>query len=230
MRAKQEYGRIIEGCKKLSESGDIFFITITCKGKGLSHEDAEAHYGEWTNRLLDAWRLQSKRTHQEWAYVQVTERQKRGHPHSHILTTFQPNDLATDWKRKRVQVEGRQFMAYVSAYRSEYIATSVVRSGLGNEYDISRCHTVQGASRYVAKYLFKDTIFSTVWPRGWRRVRYSQSFPKLPRRATDAFVLIERSDWQRLAREAIMVTTHDRYCLDEAAFWLRGSDVILLQK
>jgi hypothetical protein len=230
MRAREEYGRIIEGCKTLAQSGDLYFITITCKGRGLSHEDAEKNYGYWTNRLLDAWRLQSKRTHQKWAYVQVTERQKRGHPHSHILTTFKPLDMAVDWKWKRVSVEGRQFMAYVSAYRSQYIAQSVVRAGLGDEYDISIAQTVGGVARYVAKYLFKDTIFSTTWPSGWRRVRYSQSFPKLPHRETDAFVLIKREDWQRLAREAIVVTTHDRYCTDEAIFWLRESDVVILKK
>lgn len=230
MRARHEYGRIIEGCKTLSETNALYFITITCKGKGLSHEQAEKNYGQWTNRLLDMWRLQSKRTHQKWAYVQVTERQKRGHPHSHILTTFKPLDLAIDWKWQRVSVDGRQFMAYVSAYRSKYLAASVVRAGLGDEYDISEARTVGGVSRYVAKYLFKDTIFSTIWPRGWRRVRYSQSFPKLNRPESDAFVLIKREDWQRLAREAVAVTTHDRYCLTEAEFWLRGSDVILIKK
>lgn len=230
MRAKQEYGRIIEGCKTLSESSSLYFITITCRGRGLSHAEADAHYGEWTNRLLDAWRLQSKRTNQTWAYVQVTERQKRGHPHSHILTTFKPNDMATDWKWKRVQVEGRQFMAYVSAYRSEYIAQSVVRAGLGDEYDISEAHTVGGVARYVAKYLFKDTIFSTKWPKGWRRVRYSQSFPKLPRRETDAFVLIKPDDWRRLAREAVIVISHDALCTSEAEWGLRGSDVIIIEK
>lgn len=230
MRAKQEYGRIVEGCKILSESGDLYFITITCRGRDISHEEATQNYGMWTNRLLDAWRLQSKRTHQKWAYVQVTERQKRGHPHSHIITTFKPTDLAVDWKQKRVQVEGRQFMAYVSAYRSEYLAKSVVRAGLGNEYDISAVSSHAGVSRYVAKYLFKDTVFHTVWPSGWRRVRYSQSFPKFDRSKSDAFVLIEREDWQRLAREAIAVSTHDGYCLEEAKFWLKGSDVILLIK
>lgn len=196
----------------------------------MSHEEAEKNYGEWTNRLLDAWRLQSKRTNQEWSYVQVTERQKRGHPHSHILTTFKPTDMAIDWKKKRVQVEGKQYMAYVSAYRSEYIAKSVVRAGLGNEYDISVCRTVQGASRYVAKYMFKDTVFCTTWPSGWKRVRYSQSFPKLPHRETNAFVLIEPADWRRLAREAVFVTTSDRYCLDEAKYWLARSDVIIIKK
>lgn len=230
LRAKQEYGRILEGCKTLSATGDLYFITITCRGKEISHEEAEKNYGIWTNRLLDSWRLQSKRTHQKWAYVQVTERQKRGHPHSHILTTFKPLDMAVDWKWKRVSVEGRQFMAYVSCFRSEYIAASVIRSGLGDEYDISVAQTVGGVARYVAKYLFKDTIFSTTWPSGWRRVRYSQSFPKLPDRKSDAFVLIKREDWQRLAREAIVVTTHDRYCTDEALFWLKGSDIVLLNK
>lgn len=77
-RAKHEYGRIVEGCKKLSERYQLWFITITCRGKEMTAQEADENYGYWTNRLLDMWRLQSKRTHQTWAYVQVTERQKRG--------------------------------------------------------------------------------------------------------------------------------------------------------
>jgi len=229
-RAKQEYGRIVEGLRTLGETSQIFFITITCLGRGLSVKESEKNYGDWTNRLLDMWRLQSKRLKQKWAYVQVTERQKRGHPHSHILTTFNPLDIATDWKKERVQVEGRQFMAYVSAYRSEYLHTSLVRSGLGKEYDITQAQSIEGTGRYVAKYLFKDTIFNTEWPKGWHRVRYSQSFPKSKREKTDAFVLLTRDDWKKLARIAIVVKTRDPYVSEEAKIALKGSDVILIDR
>lgn len=230
IRAKHEYGRIVEGCRTLSETHELYFITITCKGKGLTQHEADENYGIWNNKLLDAWRLQSKRTGQDWCYVAVTERQVRGHPHSHIITAFKPTDLATDWKWTRVVVEGKAFMAYVSALRSDYIASSVIRAGLGKEYDITQVRTAEGASRYVAKYMFKDSVFDTVWPKGWRRVRYSQSFPKLTREKSNAYVLLKREDWQRLAHDAIMVKPTTPQSLTECEVMLKGSDVILSSK
>lgn len=230
IRAKHEYGRIVEGARQLAEKHELYFITITCRGKEMSREESDKNYGLWCNKLMDAWRLQSKRTGQEWYYVAVTERQRRGHPHSHIITTFKPADLAVDWKRERVVVEGKAFMAYVSALRSDYIASSVVRSGLGQEYDITQVRTAEGASRYVAKYMFKDSVFNTVWPKGWRRVRYSQSFPKLTREKSTAYVLLRDEDWQRLAHDAIMIKPTTAQAMRECEVMLRGSDVILSSK
>lgn len=230
-RAKEEYGRIIEGIRKLAEENQIWFITITCRGKEMLKHESEQNYGKWTNTLLDAWRLQSKRLGVAWAYVQVTERQTRGHPHSHILTTFCPSDVVShDWKWQRVTVAGLGKMAWVQAHRSKYIQQSVVRSGLGEQYDITPAGKVEAVSRYVAKYLFKDNIFNDVWPKGWKRVRYSQSFPKLERKETGAFVLMKREDWQKLAEKAVFVTCKTATELEEAKFWLKTSDVVLLTK
>lgn len=229
-RAKQEYGRIVEGCRTLAKDNELWFITITCRGKEMSRGEADENYGYWTNKVLDAWRLQSKRTNQKWAYVQVTERQKRGHPHSHILTTFRPSDLTSGEVVKWVTDNlGKRRRTLVSAYRSDYIERSVVRAGLGKEYDISQAGQVEAVSRYVAKYMFKDSIFNTEWPKGWKRVRYSQSFPKLPDRVSTAFVLIEPDDWRRLAREAVIINAMGEYVADECAAHLRGSDVVILK-
>lgn len=217
MRAREEYGRIIEGCKQIAPETGLRFITITTRGRELSVKAAEDNYLEWTNRLLDACRQRAKRDGQKWCYVQVTERQKRKHPHSHLLTTFHPKDLylghvykwATDAKLGRVQT--REL-----ALRSDWLQAQIVRSGLGEQYDISLVQTVEGAARYVAKYLFKDTIFSTKWPPGWRRVRYSQSFPKLAEKETTAIVLIKWSDWFELATRADTVTCTDQASLNLA--------------
>ncbi len=209
-RAKQEYGRIVEGCKKLSEQHDLWFITITCRGKEMSKDTADVNYGKWTNTLLTRWRTYSSRHNKAWFYVQVTERQKRGHPHSHILTTFQPPDtvsgLKTGWK---VDNAGIRRYEQTEALRSEYVRTSCDSIGLGDQYDISRVVSVDAASRYVAKYLFKDTIFNTVWPKGWKRVRYSQQFPHIPERKTEAFILMTREDWRKLERLATVVSVTD---------------------
>jgi hypothetical protein len=230
-RAKEEYGRIIEGCRILSQSDELWFITITCRGREMSVKDAEDGYSKWTHKLLESWRMAAKRAGKKWAYVQVTERQKRGHPHSHILTTFFPDDITQGSREKwTIDNQGRRKVENVSCLRSQYIADGVLRVGLGAEYDISKCRTVEGVARYVAKYLFKDSIFDTVWPKGWKRVRYSESFPKLPSVKTDAFTLIGKDDWKRLARVAVFVQPSsafvDQMCLEH----LSGSDVVILTK
>lgn len=230
-RAREEYGRIIEGCKKLTEGGKpLYFITITCKGRDISVKDAENGYAKNTNKLLTAWRVQAKRTHQEWAYVQVTERQSRGHPHSHILTTFSPTDVYYGYKDNWItDNNGVRKLEKVPCFRSDYIERSAINASLGSQYDISTATTIEGVSRYVAKYLFKDSIFDTIWPKGWRRVRYSQSFPKLTEVITDAMVLIKRDDWLNLSRKAAIVAAKSDYALEECVSWLRGSDVVILR-
>lgn len=210
IRAKQEYGRIIEGCKIIGAENRILFITITCKGRGLSVADSLKHYSEWSQRFLDAAYTRSKRKGGKWVYVQVTERQKRGHPHSHILTTFDPQDLYLGhvFKWHNLPRGGGRNEREI-ALRSDWIAAQVVKSGLGEQYDVSIVNSAAAASRYVAKYLFKDTIFNTWWPKGWKRVRYSQSFPKLPEKETDAFVLLSANDWFNLAADANIILAHD---------------------
>ncbi len=176
-RAKQEYWRIVNGCGILAEQYELYFITLTCRGKELSLAEAEAGYYLWTNRLLTALRTSAKRKDAAWHYAQVTERQKRGHPHSHVLTTFVPHDLydgyKDDWKWDDGLVYEKK-----PALRSDWLEERCISAGLGSQYDISRVADVEAASRYVAKYLFKDGMFSTEFPKDWRRVRYSRSFPK----------------------------------------------------
>ena len=227
-RAKQEYGRIVEGCRSLAKDRPIFFLTITCAGRHLGINEAEKRYLEWTNRFLDACRARCKRSGGKWYYVQVTERQKRKHPHSHILTTFDVGDLYSGHVEKWItSKEGKRKSEEVSALRSEWLAKAVIRAGLGEQYDISRVETVEGASRYVAKYLFKPTIFTTDWPPRWKRVRYSQSFPKLAERETNAFVLLEHADWYKLASKALVVQAVGFDAFVEAKSQLHFHDTIV---
>lgn len=230
-RAKHEYGRIIEGCKSIAENHVIWFITITCKGKGLSHEEAEANYLKWTNRFLSACRARCKNLEQTWTYVQVTERQRRGHPHSHILTTFNPGDCTigrvTKWKTDN---SGRREPIEVRAIRSQWLAGQVIRSGLGDQYDISYVRTHEGASRYVAKYLFKETIFENTWPKHWKRVRYSQTFPKLESALTEAKVMLSRDDWMWLSRQAVRVICENTDTEEYVTWALYHSDVLVTTK
>lgn len=230
-RAKQEYGRIVSGCRTLAKNGNLYFLTITCRGRELGVKEAEANYLTWTNRLLDACRARCKRSGGEWVYVQVTERQTRKHPHSHILTTFDVGDIVNGSLKKWVtDKEGKRKSEAVSALRSQWFAKAVTRAGLGEQYDISIVKDAEGASRYVAKYLFKDSIFSADWPPRWKRVRYSQSFPRLPERETNAFVLLQHSDWYRLAKSALVVNAVGYDAFEEARNQMYFHDTIVRLK
>ena len=230
-RAKQEYGRMVNGCRLLAERYDLYFITITCKGKEISHGYAEEHYGEWTNRLLDACRCQSKRKKREWHYVQVTERQKRLHPHSHFITTYAPPDSTVTIVRKKKKQESGQYKIIVSeSLRSDWFEGQIKRAGLGDQYNITRVQSAEGASRYVAKYLFKPSIFTADWPKGWKRVRYSQSFPKAKERETNAIVLLSQEDWYKLASKTAVVTVSTLDDFQEASDRLHFHDTIVRLK
>lgn len=211
LRAKAEYGRIVNGAHVLSENHDKFyFITITCRGKEISRDEATKGYLLWTNRLLSTCRARAKTQKSHWYYAAVTERQKRGHPHSHILTTFCPSDVRTEKTFKWKAVRGERAYVEVDILRSDWFEKKCVAAGLGNQYDISLVQEVEKVSRYIAKYMFKKTAFSGDWPRGWKRVRYSRSYPKLPERSSAAFVLMKSSDWQKLASLASIITCQDK--------------------
>lgn len=230
-RAKQEYGRIVQGCRELEKTGNLYFLTITCRGRDLGVREAEKNYLTWTNRFLDACRARCKREGGKWCYVQVTERQKRAHPHSHILTTFDVGDITNGNVEKWItDKNGKRKKELRTALRSEWIQARVVSAGLGKQYDISVVENAEGASRYVAKYLFKESIFENTWPKGWKRVRYSQSFPKLPERETNAFVLLEHADWYKLASKAVVVNAVGYDAYEEAKNQLHFHDTIVRLK
>jgi hypothetical protein len=227
-RAKHEYGRMVEGCRTLAAKHALYFITITCRGREISHEYAEQNYLEWTNRLLDACRAKWKRAGGEWHYVQVTERQKRLHPHSHFITTFAPCDAKTTIVRKQKRSESGQSRQVISTHlRSDWFESQVRRAGLGEQYDITKVESAEGASRYVAKYLFKPTIFTADWPKGWKRIRYSNSFPKSEERKTDAIVLLSREDWVDLSYRAVVVNCPDIDVYEIVTTKLTGSDCLV---
>jgi hypothetical protein len=230
IRAKTEYARIVYGIHELAQSHHaLYFQTITCRGKALSKGDADVGYLEWTNRLLDAYRARVKSKGGAWVYVQVTERQKRGHPHSHLLTTFEPGDIQVGAADKWQRIGGKLVLEKVECLRSDWLHNAVKRSGLGDQYDISLVRNEAAASRYVAKYMFKATNFTADWPKKWRRVRYSQSFPKLPELKTDAFVLRTWQDWDKLGAKAAIVIPRDQDVEEYAAWKLMAFDCIVIK-
>jgi len=228
MVAKKHYGRIVEGARQIQKTNPMYFITITCRGLELTPKEALAQYGKWTHRFLRTCQQRHTRHGGAWFYAQVTEAQKRGHPHSHILTTFSPHDLVEgvklDW---RTDANGSKSSDNIECLRSDWLQEMVQKAGLGEQYDISVVEEVEGAARYVAKYLFKDSQFGTHFPKGWKRVRYSRNWPKNEREKTDAFVLLSADDWRHLASVASVVDAENGSCAEEAQWMLRGHDVIV---
>lgn len=222
---------MVNGCRLLAQQYDLYFITVTCRGKEISHEYAEENYGRWTNRLLDACRAKSKRENGQWHYVQVTERQRRLHPHSHFITTFAPGDVCTSSVEKwKINPDGSKTKQRCTTLRSKWFQGQVIRSGLGKQYEITKVENAEAASRYVAKYLFKSTIFTASWPSGWKRIRYSQSFPDAPERETNAIVLLTQDDWYRLASKTAVVTVATIDDFEEVSNRLRFHDTIVRLK
>lgn len=228
-RAREEYGRIVVGARELGQANKLYMLTITCRGKEMSYEDAENGYLVWTNRLLTRLRTEAKRNSDTWAYASVTERQTRKHPHSHYLTTYSPTDgiPIAKGEGKSYCTTGMVFPAKHDCIQSFRLEKACVECGLGWQYDFSELQSVEGASRYVAKYLFKASIFEEIWPKGWRRVRYSQNWPKLPEIKTDAMLLLTNDDWNNLARKALIIKTNDDGAKKEVKRRLSLADVII---
>lgn len=228
-RAKEEYGRIVEGCRAISENDQMYLMTITCRGKDCSLEEAENGYLKWTNNLLTRLRISHKRANKKWVYASVTERQMRLHPHSHYITTYCPDDVSfvAKGQPKIYFTTGQTFPAKHDTLQTKYLERACVQSGLGFQYDLSKLDNIEGASRYVAKYLFKADIFETIWPKGWKRVRYSQNFPKLPEKESKAIVLITAFDWYKLSQLAVVVVTNDNGVRDEVRRNIGRADLII---
>jgi hypothetical protein len=196
MRARAEYGKMVNGARELTGQGQtLYFLTLTCRGKEMTLDEAERGYLKWTNSIMTNIRAEAKRQTKTLVYAGVTERQKRGHPHSHIIINIKPRD-AKIVARKRVKadrtVETRMVL------ESNWLQRRIVASGLGSQYELTRIRSNIGVAVYLSKYLFKDAI-QTFWPRRWKRIRYSQSWPKLPDQDSgDAFPLVRLADWHKL--------------------------------
>ena len=193
-RAKQEYKRMVAGCEKLAEKHELYFWTITCRGRELSYEDAIAGYAQWTNVLLTSCRTKAKRAGMYWSYVQVTEHQKktRAHPHSHLIATFCPRDGGSNIEE----------LSDGGIY-SQWFIHANEDAGLGAQCRLSRVVSASAVSRYVAKYMFKSSM-SDIWPEHWRRVRYSRNFPKLEVKKVDlAIILLSKNDWREAGKTKV---------------------------
>lgn len=221
IRAKREYGRILEGVRKIVGEGyDLQFMTITCRGKELSVREADERYMEWTNVYFTALRTEAKRRGAHWCYVQITERQERGHAHSHVITTYRPTD-AREFKpgqflpTRAGDIRVAQRRAKKGQLWSAYLIERAVSAGLGREVDITRIQSPEAVAVYLCKYMFK-TATKTPFPDGWRRLRYARSFPQLPEQEVIGFPVVTSADWRRVATLDKPVITREREVLNRA--------------
>lgn len=214
LRAKEEYGRMVNGAKELSEQGHkLYFHTFTCKGKELDVKEADDSYLLWTNRLLTTLRKDATKRSEFWCYVQVTERQKRGHAHSHCISTYCPDD-AIPYAKGDTLPNGRK--AKHDCLWSEYFRERNVAAGLGVECDLSEIRNPVAVAVYAAKYLFKDAQV-TEFSKGWRRIRYSRNFPKMPEiSGKEAFAVIHHADWRKIENLGVIVRTDAKWIEDLA--------------
>ena len=132
------------------EYGHIDFLTLT------SHEKlgAEASVDVWP----DAWdklRLRLRYASDGYEYFAVPERHKSGRLHVHAIIATRA-DLPKRWWKNAARA-----------------------SGMGYQADLQEVIHEGGVGGYVGKYLAKTLQYSN-WKKGFRRVRTSQGWPKLP--------------------------------------------------
>lgn len=201
-RAKQEYRRIVNGAEKLEREGyELYFWTITCRGRECSYDEALSDYLTWTNRLLTNARAKASRSGGFWCYAQVTEHQKktRLHPHSHMLTTYVPSDA-----QETTDNAGRKVLV------SEWFSRANNTAGLGSQHTISRVRSAAAVARYVGKYMFKASA-NEIWPPKWKRVRYSQNWPIItPAKPDYVSVLLSRADWMDMDKQGFIFLCETR--------------------
>lgn len=237
MRARHEYGRMVVGAREIALIAQMYMMTVTLPGK-ITLADGEATYYEKTNRLHASINYYAKKNNIPWHYAAVTERQpKRQHPHSHYMTSFCPKDAyyivdhyeqyCHDVQHVNAKIPSEQRYAPAPMkdidHRqlfSVWLSLASVKAGMGVQCRIAIADLVEGASRYMAKYLFKTAMFET-WPPKWRRIRYSNNWPKLPEfPTTSAFPVLAREDWTRMAQLPGTIETRDPQVYERAMLHL----------
>jgi len=161
-----------------------------------SHEKLTPDQTLWTwprawAKLRDRMRYENNGT---FHYLMVPERHKSGRLHVHAVES---SGLGSRWFKDNARECGMGFQA-----KEEKITSPV------------------GAAVYTVKYLAKS-ITETNWPRGFRRVRASRSWPKLPR-MNDldwSFQVLPTSEGSQGEVERLESAGYAVECLNHLAAW-----------
>lgn len=138
----------------------------------------------------DAWpnlRKRAQRRQKSMAYAMIPERQQNGRIHVHALSN---TSLGTRWWKDH---------------------GAAVGLGWRNEEEPVR--SLWRAAYYANKYLNKETA-QTEWPRGFRRVRCSRNWPRLPKPERPSGWAFQAVEWDTALADLIEVLeSHGYHCL-----------------
>lgn len=141
--------RAYQGAKKIMDEGETLYFLTL-----TSHEKLTANQSLWV--WPRAWaKLRDRMKYAAggvFHYLMIPERHESGKLHVHAVESA---GLGESW-----------------------IKTAARKSGLGYMDEEEKLRTPTGAAWYTTKYLTKSLEYER-WPLGFRRVRTSQSWPKL---------------------------------------------------
>lgn len=192
--------RAKDAARILIENGyHLHFLTLT------SHPKLDAKQSEWV--FTRAWKKLSERarydTDRKFIYLMIPERHKSGKLHTHAIET---SGLGMQWWKD-----------------------SSAECGLGYMAEEKQIQDVDNTVAYVIKYLNKGMgTAGKQWPKGFRRVRTSQSWPKpLPMPNADGwtFNLIGRGERIDNITEKARVAGRDVAICDHLTAWDIVGDV-----
>lgn len=147
--------RTLNGVQALRAAGvQCQFVTLTQPGNVRTREFAYAILSEQWDNLRNRWSYALKRSGLPFIYAAFVEGQQRrgGMPHFHIVAAFAP--------------------------KLPVLRKIAVESGLGYQIDRQDIKPSAGVAWYVSKYSTKSTD-SAAMPKGFRRCRYSENWPKM---------------------------------------------------
>lgn len=161
-----------------------------------SHESLTAEQSLWV--WPKAWKklsMRARRAKPKGLYCMIPERHTDGRLHTHSIDTF---GLTTRWWKDN----GRS-------------------CGLGYIDEEDEIKSAEGAAHYVGKYLVKQLL--TDWPKGFRRVRTSRDWPKLPPYPTNPdwkFELAPKFTSKARITDYFGVLGYDvQWCTDAVGAW-----------
>lgn len=148
------------------------FVTLTVWGRyTAAPELAYTELPKWWDRIRNKLQYRARRGGYRIEYAAFVEVQRRGVPHLHAIVTMPP-------------MKKREFKEMA------------VKAGFGHQADIQ---PVKGkaAGWYIAKYLTKGggpNLGSSQIPKGYKRVRFSEGFPKTAKEESHNLIVRDRGE------------------------------------
>jgi len=181
------------------KSGELWFLTLTLPSTILSTVQGFLSLPS----LWDTTRKQYQRWYGTFSYLAFVEGQPhRSHmPHFHILTSTEPPTQ-------------RGKHGFVTKHGLHDWAFSV---GWGFQAELHKVDGIEAAA-YVAKYASKQSPHT---PKGFRRVRVSRDWPKLPPHSSSHWIVPARQE----SLSDFLIRVHERTGLPLESLYIAWSEV-----